>query len=56
MCPRRQDPSGSASGTQGQYHGNFQSARSSALLLKLIDELFKAPSITIGKARPLSLR
>ena len=32
------------------YHARFQSARSSALLLKLIDELFRTPSITIRRA------
>ena len=31
----------------------FQSARSSALLQKLIDELFKSPSITIGQTAEL---
>ncbi len=35
------------------YHQRFQSARSSALLLKLIDELFRRPSITIGQAAEL---
>jgi Fic family protein len=33
-----------------QYHRQFQSARSSALLQKLIDNLFQAPAITIGQA------
>ncbi len=33
-----------------RYHQQFQSARSSALLLKLIDELFRTPSITIKRA------
>jgi Fic family protein len=32
------------------WQRKFQSARSSALLLKLIDHLFQAPSITIGRA------
>ena len=35
------------------WHERFQSARSSALLLKLIDHLFKSPSITIGRAATL---
>lgn len=36
-----------------RYHQKFHSARSSVLLLKLIDELFRRPSITIGKAASL---
>jgi len=36
-----------------KWHDQFQSARSSALLLKLIDHLFKSPSITIGRAATL---
>ena len=35
------------------YHARFQSARRSSLLMKLIDELFKTPSTTIGKASTL---
>jgi len=35
------------------WHDRFQSARSSALLLKLIDHLFKSPTITIGGAATL---
>lgn len=35
------------------YHQRFQRARSSALLQKLIDELFQSPSITIGRAAAL---
>lgn len=38
------------------YHGQFHSARSSALLLKLIDELFGQPSMTIvGAAKVLEV-
>ncbi len=33
-----------------EYHGQFHSARSSALLLKLIDALFGQPSMTIARA------
>jgi Fic family protein len=33
-----------------KYHAGFQAARSSALLQRLIDELFRTPSITIGRA------
>ena len=36
-----------------RYQLTFQSARSSALLQKLIDELFKSPSITIGQTAEL---
>jgi Fic family protein len=36
-----------------RYHAYFHAARSSALLLKLIDELFSAPSITMRRARSL---
>jgi Fic family protein len=36
-----------------EWHERFQSARSSALLLKLIDHLFKSPSITIRRAASL---
>lgn len=36
-----------------EWRERFQSARSSALLLKLIDHLFKSPSITISKAATL---
>jgi Fic family protein len=36
-----------------RYRQQFQSARSSGLLQKLIDELFLAPSITIGRAMKL---
>ena len=32
------------------WQRRFQSARSSALLLKLIDHLFQVPSVTIGRA------
>lgn len=35
------------------WHTRFHSARSSALLLKLIDELFQSPSITIGRVAEL---
>jgi Fic family protein len=33
-----------------EYHQKFQSARSSALLLRLVDELFAYPAITISRA------
>jgi len=33
-----------------QYHRTFQSDRSSAKIIRLIDELFQTPSITISKA------
>lgn len=33
-----------------EYHRKFQSARSSALLLRLVDELFAYPAITISQA------
>jgi len=36
-----------------RYRGQFQSARSSALLQKLIDGLFQSPSLTIGHAAKL---
>jgi Fic family protein len=36
-----------------RWHSQFHSARSSALLLKLIDALFQSPSITIGRAAKL---
>lgn len=36
-----------------EWQGRFQSARSSALLLKLVDALFKRPAITIGGAAKL---
>ena len=36
-----------------QWHGRFQAARSSALLLKLIDRLFVHPAITIGQTAEL---
>lgn len=36
-----------------EYHGQFHSARSSALLLKLIDLLFGQPSMTISRAAEL---
>lgn len=36
-----------------RWHERFQSARSSALLLKLVDQLFKSPSITISQAAKL---
>ena len=36
-----------------RWHERFQSARSSALLLKLVDQLFKSPSITFGQAAKL---
>lgn len=36
-------------GLRESYRQKLQSARSSSLLLKLIDELFKTPSITIGR-------
>jgi len=36
-----------------QYHRKFQSGRSSALLIRLIDRLFQVPSITIGGAAEL---
>lgn len=35
------------------YHRQFQTGRSSALLIRLIDRLFEAPSITIGAAAEL---
>lgn len=35
---------------RGKYHGMFQRARSSALLLKLIDRLFQQPSVTRAQA------
>jgi len=40
-------------GLRQRYHERFQSARSSALLIKLIDELFKRPAITIGETASL---
>ena len=36
-----------------QMHQQFQSARSSALLIKLIDSLFARPATTIGEATRL---
>lgn len=36
-----------------RYHERFQTARSSSLLQKLIDVLFRSPSITIGRAAEL---
>lgn len=36
-----------------QYHARFQSARHSALLQKLIDDLFRSPSVTIKNAAKL---
>lgn len=36
-----------------RYHKQFQAARSSALLQRLIDELFQSPAITIGRAAKL---
>lgn len=33
-----------------RYHREFQTSRSSALIIRLIDRLFRAPSITIGEA------
>ncbi len=36
-----------------KWQGQFQSARSSALLVKLIDELFRSPAITMGQAKAL---
>lgn len=35
------------------YHARFQSARSSALLHKLVDRLFESPAITVPKAARL---
>lgn len=35
---------------RSKWHALFHTARSSALLLKLIDELFQAPTMTIGRA------
>jgi Fic family protein len=35
---------------QGSYHSQVQRARSSALLIKLIDELFHSPAITASRA------
>ena len=35
---------------RAEWHGRFQSARSSALLLKLVDSLFQRPAITIARA------
>lgn len=40
-------------GLRDRWQQQFQSARSSALLLKLIDHLFKVPSTTIGRAAEL---
>jgi Fic family protein len=34
-----------------KWQGQFQSARSSALLVKLIDQLFRSPAITMGQAK-----
>ncbi len=36
-----------------RYHRQFQAARSSALLQRLIDDLFQNPAITIGRATKL---
>lgn len=36
-----------------RYHRQFQTSRSSALLIRLIDRLFRVPSITIGEASEL---
>jgi Fic family protein len=36
-----------------KYHAKLSSARSSALLLKLVDSLFELPMLTIGKAASL---
>jgi len=36
-----------------RYHDSVRTARSSGLLAKLIDELFRVPSITIGRATEL---
>lgn len=44
------DLAGALLGLREKWQRQFQSARSSALLLKLIDRLFQAPSITIGRA------
>ena len=41
---------------RAQWHSQFQSARSSALLLKLVDDLFRRPATTIiGAAHLLSV-
>jgi Fic family protein len=44
------DLAGTLLGLRDRWQQQFQSARSSALLLKLIDRLFQVPSITIGRA------
>jgi Fic family protein len=36
---------------QQEYHGKLQTARASALLLKLVDKLFAFPALTISHAR-----
>jgi Fic family protein len=36
-----------------RYHRQFQTARSSALLIRLVDRLFQVPSITIRQAAEL---
>jgi Fic family protein len=38
---------------RSKLHAHFQSARSSALLLKLIDELFRSPYLTYRRARSI---
>ena len=35
---------------RSRWHGKFQAARSSALLIKLIDSMFEMPSTTIARA------
>lgn len=47
------DLAGRLLGLRDRWQQQFQSARSSALLLKLIDHLFKVPSTTIGRAAEL---
>jgi Fic family protein len=38
---------------RGRWHARFQAARSSALLLKLVDALFQTPGVTIAQAAAL---
>lgn len=38
---------------RGRYHAMFHHARSSALLLKLIDALFDLPALTVARARTI---
>jgi len=47
------DLAGTLLALRESWQRRFHSARSSALLLKLIDHLFQAPSITIGRAAEL---